>query len=539
MPGVVLQHELLGHLREVALGLVGEIEGLAVGEDAVADLEDLGVGVGAVERDRDSVERADRLAGDALALEQRAHGAQAVALERRLLELLRGGRRAHAGLQVVLDRAVAAGEEVDHAVDVAAVVLLGDVADAGGLAALDVVVQARAAAAPAGLGSGAGAEHEDLREQVEGAAHALGVGVGTEVGAPGPVALAGEVDAREVLVEGDRDEGVGLVVAQADVEARAVLLDEALLGEQRLGLGGDDEALDVLDAAHHLGMARAAWHIGFGEVRGDALADRLGLADVEHAALAVAEQVDAGLVGKAAALLGDPLLGCGSRIKHHESTISSAAHPSHHGICTVFLAGDARGGGAAPRRTAYSGPLRGDRREGQRAARGAPPAAWYRALDGRTFGGRVDVRACRRAFVVALSLVLDTGPLLAALDAADPDHERCAALLGESAEDLVVPMLVLAELDYWCHRRLGVGAWVIFLDDLLAGVYRLEVASAADLRRCRELQTQYRDQALGVVDASVLALVERLGEDRLATLDHRHFSILRPAHTEALELLPQ
>jgi hypothetical protein len=137
-----------------------------------------------------------------------------------------------------------------------------------------------------------------------------------------------------------------------------------------------------------------------------------------------------------------------------------------------------------------------------------------------------------------MALVLDTGPLLAALDAADPDHDRCAGLLSETAEDLVVPILVLAELDYWCHERLGASAWISFLEDLLAGAYRLETATPADLARCREIQTQYADQSLGVVDASVLALVERLGESRLATLDHRHFSVLRPAHVEALHLLP-
>ena len=137
-----------------------------------------------------------------------------------------------------------------------------------------------------------------------------------------------------------------------------------------------------------------------------------------------------------------------------------------------------------------------------------------------------------------MALVLDTGPLLAALDAADPDHERCATLLNETHEDLVVPILVLAELDYWCHERLGVTAWLTFLEDLLAGAYRLESATTADLKRCRDLQFQYTDQSLGVVDASVLALVERLGEDRLATLDHRHFSVVRPAHVQALRLLP-
>ena len=66
------------------------------------------------------------------------------------------------------------------------------------------------------------------------------------------MALAGEVDPREVLVERDRDVRVGLVVAQADVEARLVLLDEVLLGEQRLGLGVDDERLDVVDHRHEI-----------------------------------------------------------------------------------------------------------------------------------------------------------------------------------------------------------------------------------------------------------------------------------------------
>lgn len=138
-----------------------------------------------------------------------------------------------------------------------------------------------------------------------------------------------------------------------------------------------------------------------------------------------------------------------------------------------------------------------------------------------------------------MPLVLDTGPLLAALDAADPDHDRCVTLLNEAHEDLVVPILVLAELDYWCHRRLGASAWITFLEDVLNGAYRLEDTTASDLRRCRELQAQYIDQSLGVVDASVLALTERLGEDKLATLDHRHFAMLRPSHVQALRLLPQ
>jgi hypothetical protein len=54
----------------------------------------------------------------------------------------------------------------------------------------------------------------------------------------------------------------------------------------------------------------------------------------------------------------------------------------------------------------------------------------------------------------------------------------------------------------------------------------------------RELLTRYRDFQLGFVDAAVVAVVERLGEPKLATLDRRHFGAIRPRHVEALELLP-
>lgn len=137
-----------------------------------------------------------------------------------------------------------------------------------------------------------------------------------------------------------------------------------------------------------------------------------------------------------------------------------------------------------------------------------------------------------------MALVLDSGVVFAALDADDPDHEACAALLGDANESLVVPTLTLAEVDYWCQRRLGPRVWLEFLADLIGGAYSVEAPTQGDLERCLELQRTYADLEVGVVDASVLALVERLGEPKLATLDHRHFATMRPSHARALELLP-
>ena len=137
-----------------------------------------------------------------------------------------------------------------------------------------------------------------------------------------------------------------------------------------------------------------------------------------------------------------------------------------------------------------------------------------------------------------MALVCDTGPILAALDRDDRDHKRCSELIANSTEDLVVPTLVLGEVDYWC-RKLGIeDAWLAFLEDVDAGAWRVEHPSLEDLRRARALQRQYMDLRLGIVDASLAALVERWGELKVATLDHRHFSVIRLNHVSSLTLEP-
>ena len=138
-----------------------------------------------------------------------------------------------------------------------------------------------------------------------------------------------------------------------------------------------------------------------------------------------------------------------------------------------------------------------------------------------------------------MPLVLDTGPILALLDAADPDHERCVSLVERTDEDLVVPGAVLVEVDYWVLKLLGHEAWAVFVDDIAHGGYRLESLDVRDLQRAAELEHAYADLDLGLVDASVIALCERLDEPKVATLDRRDFSVVRPRHCRALELLPE
>ncbi len=120
----------------------------------------------------------------------------------------------------------------------------------------------------------------------------------------------------------------------------------------------------------------------------------------------------------------------------------------------------------------------------------------------------------------------------------DADYERCAPLLQAGPERRVLPAPVLVELDYMLGRELGSDAFPALLDTIKAGELDVEDLTDSDYERAAELMRTYADLEVGFVDCAVLAITERLGEPKLATLDHRHFGTMRPRHVEALELLP-
>lgn len=135
-------------------------------------------------------------------------------------------------------------------------------------------------------------------------------------------------------------------------------------------------------------------------------------------------------------------------------------------------------------------------------------------------------------------MIVDAGPLYAYVDADDSEHETCRELLERHPGPLVVPTLAIAEVTYLIGTRLGAEAEVLFLGDLASGALTVEPLEAADPLRIAELVARYRDVPLGTVDASVVTAAERLGITQVATLDRRHFSVVRPEHVAAFELLP-
>ena len=108
----------------------------------------------------------------------------------------------------------------------------------------------------------------------------VGREVRAEVGGAVLAQAARDVDARVLLV-GELDVGVGLVVAQQDVEARLVLLDEVVFERQRFFFVVDQDVVDVARLGDAGVPVLASARRVFGEVAADAVAQALGLADVD------------------------------------------------------------------------------------------------------------------------------------------------------------------------------------------------------------------------------------------------------------------
>ena len=125
-------------------------------------------------------------------------------------------------------------------------------------------------------------------------------------------------------------------------------------------------------------------------------------------------------------------------------------------------------------------------------------------------------------------MIVDTSAILAFFDRDEPDHEALAAVLSQSSEPLVVSPYVIAEVDYLIGTRLGVAAEIAALHELAGGAWDLATIDSIDLARTVPIIERYADHAIGLADASNVVLADRYRTTTVATLDRRHFSVLRP-----------
>lgn len=133
-----------------------------------------------------------------------------------------------------------------------------------------------------------------------------------------------------------------------------------------------------------------------------------------------------------------------------------------------------------------------------------------------------------------MTVVLDTGVVVAFYDRADPDHELAARWIDVLDEDLVTTPLAVAEMDYLVSRDGGQAGRDALWRDLRVGAYGVRwwadgMAETLDIAR--------HQPSLGLADASLVALAGLLRTGRIATFD-QHFRSLNTPRGEPFTLLP-
>jgi uncharacterized protein len=140
--------------------------------------------------------------------------------------------------------------------------------------------------------------------------------------------------------------------------------------------------------------------------------------------------------------------------------------------------------------------------------------------------------------VSAEVLVCDTSGLIAYFDASDAHSGAVTSAIEADPGPFVVSPYVVAELDYLLATRRGVNAQLAALRELTGGAWTLPCCDDNEVRRAGDVVERYRDQNIGIADASMVILAGRFKTDRILTLDHRHFRVLRTVTGKSFALVP-
>jgi predicted nucleic acid-binding protein len=108
-----------------------------------------------------------------------------------------------------------------------------------------------------------------------------------------------------------------------------------------------------------------------------------------------------------------------------------------------------------------------------------------------------------------MKVLVDTGPLVSAIDDTDPAHRMASTVVRHLRRAAIVPSPVMVEVDHLARKRVGDTAARAFMKTVVGGAHEIAFATQGLMRRAVELDTKYADLNLGLVDACVMAIAER------------------------------
>lgn len=135
-------------------------------------------------------------------------------------------------------------------------------------------------------------------------------------------------------------------------------------------------------------------------------------------------------------------------------------------------------------------------------------------------------------------ILIDTSFMVAVYYPEDKFHLSAMGFANQSIYAALFPEVALTETCFLLRRNAGLLSVQYFLDDLQAEETSIQSLTLLDIKRARDIMTEYATAKFDFVDCCLMALSERLNITRICTFDRRDFSIFRPKHCDYLELLP-
>ena len=132
--------------------------------------------------------------------------------------------------------------------------------------------------------------------------------------------------------------------------------------------------------------------------------------------------------------------------------------------------------------------------------------------------------------------LVDTGPLVAYLDRADPMHEPVARTLDRFSEQLATTSAVITEA---MHLLAAAPDGPVLLAEFVqtAGLRVSESTRPEQIQQAALLMRKYADTPMDFADATLVLLADTIGVLEMLTLDRRGFSTYRTAKGKRFRLV--
>lgn len=140
--------------------------------------------------------------------------------------------------------------------------------------------------------------------------------------------------------------------------------------------------------------------------------------------------------------------------------------------------------------------------------------------------------------MTVVNALADAGFLYATFDVDDDNHYRSLKALQLSGQRVYLPVIVLPEVAFLVRRNMGAHKVSTLIRALRAAPMEWLNPELVDYDRAADIMEQYKDAKLDLVDCVLMAIAERRNIQRILTLDRRDFSLVKPKHCSAFEILP-